>query len=144
MSKSNGVAEIVMKAKGHISRISCLVIEGLGAELLLGWPWLCEWNPTVDWATGVLQFSDGIYWKPKVTDKYLEASLAEVRMPTLRMGEKGKRRVWEDMKKLDCIESGGGASAICQEQSWQGVKYFTEVFEEPQGVPKQAEVEHEL
>ena len=93
------VAEIELRARGHMSRLQCLVINGLGSELLLGRPWLCEWNPTIDWVSGELQFSDGIKWKPTAPAKSREEqSLAGLHTPALRLGEKGKRRVWEALK----------------------------------------------
>ena len=64
MVPAKGVTEITLSHKGYVGKIRCLVLQGLSTELLLGRPWLQEWNPMVNWTTGELTFSDGIQWKP--------------------------------------------------------------------------------
>lgn len=137
-SDPEGVAEVTLQAKGHSSQVRCVVIEGLGSGLLLGRPWLCEWNPTVDWATGVLQFSDGVKWIPAKKVGVDEAAVGALQAPIKRMGEKGKRRVWQEMKEVEADEKPLSPPA------WEGAQQFEEVFEEPSGISPHAEVVHEL
>ena len=58
-----GVAEIEVRAKGYREKVSFWVVRGLGIPMLLDEPWLRSWNPTINWQTKKMTFSDGIVWK---------------------------------------------------------------------------------
>ena len=55
--------------------------------MLLGEPWLRSWNPTINWQTKEMTFSDGIVWKAvskEGNDKKCEGRGHSWRLPTER------------------------------------------------------------
>ena len=55
-----GTTELSIYTKGHNEKIRFWVVRGLEVPALVGRPWLRSWNPTIDWRTGELRFSDGV------------------------------------------------------------------------------------
>ena len=124
--KSEGVAKITVQRKGYSALVTCVVITELGVDLLLGRPWLEEWNPTIDWVSGRLTFSDGVVWTPVKTER--EESLGSA-LSTLRMSERRKREVYREN-----IEGGGDDRNINDLPIV--VERYRDVFEEPKGCEK--------
>ena len=58
-----GITELEVRAKGYKEKISFWVVKGLGIPMLLGEPWLRSWNPTINWQTRDMTFSDGVVWR---------------------------------------------------------------------------------
>ena len=90
VAQVEGTTRLEIRSKGHVSMLECLVIRQLGSELILGRPWLQEWNPTVDWLTGRLVFSDGVVWRPIKTPLELDAKAVGVHATGTRLSEKAK------------------------------------------------------
>ena len=67
-----GITELEVRAKGYKKRITFWVVKGLGIPMLLGEPWLCSWNPTINWQTRDMTFSDRIVWRA-VNEGYKQA-----------------------------------------------------------------------
>ena len=75
-----------MTRKGFSAWVPCLVVQRLNVDIVLGRPWLREWNPLVDWAIGELTFSDGVKWRPPSdlaheADEQKGAGIASHRLP---------------------------------------------------------------
>jgi hypothetical protein len=53
----SGIVDVVLWYKGHTERAQ-FVVTGLGKQdLILGYTWLCEHNPEVDWQTNTVKIS---------------------------------------------------------------------------------------
>ena len=98
---AEGLTQLEMRHRGHVSKVTCLIVLRLGSEVILGRPWLKEWNPLIDWLSGNLTFSDGVQWRSfKGQEKALgDEGAKNERVSTLRLSEKAKRRVWEDIQR---------------------------------------------
>ena len=55
-----GTTELEVRGPGYREKLSFWVVQGLGVSILLGAPWLRTWNPTINWKTRELTFSDGV------------------------------------------------------------------------------------
>ena len=55
-----GTTELEVRGPGYREKLSFWVVQGLGVSMLLGAPWLRTWNPTINWKTRELTFSDGV------------------------------------------------------------------------------------
>ena len=58
-----GTTELEIRGPGYKEKVSFWVVQGLGVPVLLGALWLRAWNPTINWQTRELTFSDGVRWK---------------------------------------------------------------------------------
>ena len=55
-----GTTELEVRGPGYREKLTFWVMQGLGVSVLLGAPWLRTWNPTINWKTRELTFSDGV------------------------------------------------------------------------------------
>ena len=99
VAKVEGATQLKVRNKGHESMVTCLVIKDLGVDLILGRLWLQEWNPTVNWHTGVLEFSDGVEWKPIKRNALVDEAGDAFNSVTMRLSERDKRRVLTQEKE---------------------------------------------
>ena len=66
------ITKLEVRAKGYRERVTFWVVKGLGIPMLLGEPWLRSWNPTINWQTKEMTFSDGVVWKAVGDEKEVE------------------------------------------------------------------------
>ena len=150
--RAEGVAEVSLTSRGHTEVVPCLVLRELDTDMLLGRPWLRTWNPTINWTTGELIFSDGVKWKACFEGGN---EICPVRTgagkTTPRLTEKTRRDVY--VQQLQLIpEREPTPLPRVEDDNLQDEKRlppyllpFQDVFEEPQLVPgERPEVEHRL
>ena len=58
-----GTTTLEVRGPGYREEVTFWVVKGLGVSVLLGAPWLRMWNPTINWQSRELTFSDGVRWK---------------------------------------------------------------------------------
>ena len=143
-----GEATIRIDSKGHAEKVTGVVLPGMTSDILLGRPWLSEWNPTIDWATGELTFSDGIVWKPKTGMRKDQQEKEEGRR-RWRQGEKQKRAVYQlelhQIQTKERTEDGGREQPNKEIVLPLPLKTFKDVFEPPgECQPLNPPVEHRL
>ena len=97
---AQGMTTIEIEGRGHREKLPCLVLRDLDRDLLLGRPWLQEWNPLVDWTTGDLTFSDGIKWKVWAPRKETRPLGEEKKGGQGRMNERARREVYVQQLQL--------------------------------------------
>ena len=51
------VVDLVLQFKDHLEHVPSAVTSLSKQDLILGFPWLCEHNPEVDWKTGNVKMS---------------------------------------------------------------------------------------
>ena len=122
--KADGTTSIKLTGKGYAETIPCLVIRGLTADLLLGRPWLEMWNPTVDWLTGRLTFSDGVTWTP--TPEARELVLTQKRWT---FSEKDRQRTYGAL--IQSIPEASAPISPEDDPLPPCLKGFDDIFEEP-------------
>ena len=133
-----GITELEVRAKGYKERITFWVVKGLGIPMLLGEPWLRSWNPTINWQTRDMTFSDGVVWRA-VNEGCKQA-------------ERSKGRRWRPMGERRTIHLILGSEEDDEETNegenepeiptW--LSDMTDVFREPIGVLRDRRLEHSI
>ena len=142
-----GIAQLEVRGPGYKEMVSFWVVRGLGVPVLLGTPWLRAWNPTIDWETRQLIFSDGVVWKV-IGDN--------LRNQRTRKAMKISTRDCFDAVGL-CIRSEGQEDSVeeeKEEKEWaedpsdldlpEWLKNFRGVFAAPKEVDWQGRIQHKI
>ena len=132
-----GITQLEVRAKGYREKVTFWVVKGLGIPMLLGEPWLRSWNPTINWQTKDMTFSDGVVWKA-VGEGDRHGDVGRSR----RWRSVGERRTVhlilrkEEGDKEEESETGDNAGI----PPW--LRDLADVFQEPVGVRRDGRLEH--
>ena len=134
-----GITQLEVRAKGYREKVTFWVVKGLGIPMLLGEPWLRSWNPTINWQTKDMTFSDGVVWKAVGGGA--------------NQGDKdkgGRWRQWSE-KRVAYLVLGKGEDKDEEEGKEEEVEEIPEwlsdlkeVFQEPTGVLRDGRLEHRI
>ena len=144
-AKVRGVTQLEIRGKGYRENVSFWVVSGLGVPVLLGAPWLRSWNPTINWQTRTLTFSDGNTWKMacKEEDKVdhgkkvkisREEKFHAVGLDLATCLERQEEE--EEEEEMDKNEVGNA------EELPEWLQEYEDVFEEPVGIDREGRVKH--
>ena len=120
-------------------KVTFWVVKGLGIPMLLGEPWLRSWNPTINWQTKEMTFSDGVVWK-----SVSEGCEAEKR---------SKGRAWrrDSERRTIHLILGKGDDGTQEEDDVDNDQPIPEwlldlkdVFQEPTGVIQDRRLQHQI
>ena len=131
-----GITELEVRVKGYKERITFWVVKGLGIPMLLSEPWLRSWNPTINWQTKDMTFSDGVVWRA-VNKGYKQAERSKGR----RWRPMGERRMIHLILGSEEDDEGTNEGESEPEiPTW--LSDMTDVFREPIGVLCDGRLEH--
>ena len=134
-----GITQLEVRAKGYREKVTFWVVKGLGIPMLLGEPWLRSWNPTINWQTKEMTFSDGVVWK----------AVGE----SDKQGHAGKNRRWRPFGERRTIhlilgKEEGSDEERDEEKGDAEIPHWlsdmVDVFQEPLGVRRDGRLEHKI
>ena len=135
--------ELEVRGPGYREKVSFWVVQGLGVFVLLGAPWLRMWNPTINWQTRELTFSDGVRWK---ADKAEEKAAIQKIDTRIGLGEQLRAvglcaHLRQPEVTDECLITIVPDDPIVL-PDW--LKPFRVVFDEPTKIDREGRVKHKI